>query len=93
MEGGNVQKMSALPRELTRVFSSYNKSSALLKKNLKETSSFFKEMRQHYSNMCTAGDLEQGEMQDHTVLSLSGGDDYFSITAVHGYSNALALMH
>ncbi|KAF4093480.1 hypothetical protein AMELA_G00002500 [Ameiurus melas] len=62
MEGGNVQKTSPLPRELTRVFSSYNKNSALLKKNLKETSSFFREMRQNYSNVCTPGDLEQGQL-------------------------------
>ncbi|KAK2821124.1 hypothetical protein Q7C36_020467 [Tachysurus vachellii] len=62
MEGGNVQKMSPLHRELTRTFSSYNKSSALLKKNLKETNSFFREMRQNYSNVCTSGDLEQGQL-------------------------------
>ncbi|XP_053083091.1 dual serine/threonine and tyrosine protein kinase [Pangasianodon hypophthalmus] len=62
MDVVNVQKMSPLPRELTRVFSSYNKSSALLKKNLKETNSFFREMRQNYSNVCTAGDLEQGQL-------------------------------
>ncbi|KAK3512491.1 hypothetical protein QTP70_015309, partial [Hemibagrus guttatus] len=62
MDGGNVQKTSPLHRELTRVFSSYNKSSALLKKNLKETNSFFREMRQNYSNVCAAGDLEQGQL-------------------------------
>lgn len=70
MEGGNVQKMSPLHRELTRVFISYNKSSVLLKKNLKETNSFFKEMRQNYSNVCAAGDLEQGET--HDICSLIG---------------------
>ncbi|XP_060766114.1 dual serine/threonine and tyrosine protein kinase isoform X2 [Neoarius graeffei] len=57
-----LQKMSPLPRELHRVFMSYNKSSALLKKNLKETISFFREMRQNYSNVCTAGDPEQGQL-------------------------------
>lgn len=61
MEGGNVQKMSPLPRELTRVFGNYSKSSVLLKRNLKETSSFFREMRQSYSDVCSAGDLEPGE--------------------------------
>lgn len=63
MEGGNVQKISSLHRDLTRVFSSCNKSSVLLKKNLKETNSFLREMRQNYSNVCAAGDLEQGETQ------------------------------
>uniref|UniRef100_A0A8C6L2Q0 Dual serine/threonine and tyrosine protein kinase n=1 Tax=Nothobranchius furzeri TaxID=105023 RepID=A0A8C6L2Q0_NOTFU len=53
---GNVQQQKTPPlaRELTRVFSSYNKHSILLKKNLKETHVFFREIRQNYSNACAS---------------------------------------
>lgn len=51
---GNLQKMNPLPRELIRVFSSCNKSSVQLKKNLKETQNFFREIRQNYSNVCNS---------------------------------------
>lgn len=53
---GNVQqqKITPLGRELQRTFSSYNKHSMQLKKNLKETNVFFREIRQNYSNACAA---------------------------------------
>ncbi|XP_066559092.1 dual serine/threonine and tyrosine protein kinase [Amia ocellicauda] len=52
--GGTGQKVTALARELTRIFSNYNKNSILLKKNLKETNKFFREIKQNYSNACAA---------------------------------------
>ncbi|MEQ2279950.1 hypothetical protein AMECASPLE_014545 [Ameca splendens] len=53
---GNVQQQKTAPlaRELQRTFSSYNKHSIQLKKNLKETNIFFREIRQNYSNACAA---------------------------------------
>ncbi|XP_061544550.1 dual serine/threonine and tyrosine protein kinase [Phyllopteryx taeniolatus] len=54
MEGNVQQKSTPLTRELTRIFSSYNKHSVLLKKNLKETNAFFREIRQNYSNACAS---------------------------------------
>ncbi|XP_062257526.1 dual serine/threonine and tyrosine protein kinase [Platichthys flesus] len=53
---GNVQQQKATPlsRELTRIFNSYNKHSIQLKKNLKETNAFFREIRQNYSNVCAS---------------------------------------
>lgn len=54
---GNVQqqqRMTHLARELTRTFNSYNKHSVQLKKNLKETNAFFREIRQNYSNACAS---------------------------------------
>ncbi|KAK5610637.1 hypothetical protein CRENBAI_002198 [Crenichthys baileyi] len=53
---GNVQQQKTTPlaRELQRTFSSYNKHSIQLKKNLKETNIFFREIRQNYSNACAA---------------------------------------
>lgn len=61
--------MTALARELTRIFSSYNKHSIQLKKNLKETNAFFREIRQNYSNACastmssTSASLEAGRFE------------------------------
>uniref|UniRef100_A0A8C2Z8H7 Dual serine/threonine and tyrosine protein kinase n=1 Tax=Cyclopterus lumpus TaxID=8103 RepID=A0A8C2Z8H7_CYCLU len=51
---GNVQQQKTTPlaRELTRIFNSYNKHTIQLKKNLKETNAFFREIRQNYSNAC-----------------------------------------
>ncbi|XP_036387988.1 dual serine/threonine and tyrosine protein kinase [Megalops cyprinoides] len=66
--GGNQQKVTPLARELTRIFNSYNKHSILLKKNLKETNAFFREIRQNYSNACAsaasseAAALEAGQL-------------------------------
>ncbi|KAJ8360706.1 hypothetical protein SKAU_G00172310 [Synaphobranchus kaupii] len=66
--GGNPQKVTPLARELTRIFNSYNKHSILLKKNLKETNAFFREIRQNYSNACAsaasseAAALEAGQL-------------------------------
>ncbi|XP_030633396.1 dual serine/threonine and tyrosine protein kinase [Chanos chanos] len=66
--GGNLQKMTPLARELTRIFNNYNKHSGLLKKNLKETNNFFREIRQNYSNACasatssTSAALEAGQL-------------------------------
>ncbi|KAM9859181.1 dual serine/threonine and tyrosine protein kinase [Aulostomus maculatus] len=54
MEGNVQQKTTQLARELTRIFSSYNKHSIQLKKNLKETNLFFREIRQNYSNACAS---------------------------------------
>lgn len=55
---GNVQqqqqKMTPLARELMRTFNSYNKHTIQLKKNLKETNAFFREIRQNYSNACAS---------------------------------------
>lgn len=49
----NPQRSGPLVRDLTRVFSHYNKHNIQLKKNLKETTSFFREIRQNHSNTCT----------------------------------------
>ncbi|XP_057701884.1 dual serine/threonine and tyrosine protein kinase [Corythoichthys intestinalis] len=68
MEGNVQQKSTPLTRELTRIFSSYNKHSVLLKKNLKETNTFFREIRQNYSNACASAmssesaSLEAGQL-------------------------------
>uniref|UniRef100_A0AAQ5ZN89 Dual serine/threonine and tyrosine protein kinase n=1 Tax=Amphiprion ocellaris TaxID=80972 RepID=A0AAQ5ZN89_AMPOC len=65
---GNVQQQKTTPlaRELTRIFSSYNKHSIQLKKNLKETHVFFREIRQNYSNACAStmslDSLEAGQL-------------------------------
>ncbi|KAM8868762.1 dual serine/threonine and tyrosine protein kinase [Synchiropus picturatus] len=53
MEGNVPQKANPLARELARVFISYNKHSTQLKKNLKETNVFFREIRQNQSNSST----------------------------------------
>uniref|UniRef100_A0A9J8BPE3 Dual serine/threonine and tyrosine protein kinase n=1 Tax=Cyprinus carpio carpio TaxID=630221 RepID=A0A9J8BPE3_CYPCA len=50
----NPQKNSPLVRDLTRAFSHYNKHNVFLKKNLKETVSFFREIRQNHSNACSS---------------------------------------
>lgn len=68
---GNVQqqKITPLARELTRIFNSYNKHSIQLKKNLKETNIFFREIRQNYTNVCAStinsdsASLEAGECE------------------------------
>lgn len=52
--GGNVQKVTPLARELSRIFNSYNKHSIQLKKNLKETNAFFREIKRNYSNACAS---------------------------------------
>ncbi|XP_008408016.1 dual serine/threonine and tyrosine protein kinase [Poecilia reticulata] len=67
---GNVQQQKNTPlgRELQRTFNSYNKHSIQLKKNLKETNVFFREIRQNYSNACAAtissdsASLEAGQL-------------------------------
>ena len=53
---GNVQQQKTTPlsRELTKIFNSYNKHTVQLKKNLKETNLFFREIRQNYSNTCAS---------------------------------------
>lgn len=51
MEGNTQQqKTTPLARELARVFNGYNKHTSQLRKNLKETNAFFREIRQNYSN-------------------------------------------
>ncbi|XP_041836897.1 dual serine/threonine and tyrosine protein kinase [Melanotaenia boesemani] len=68
MEGNVQQKMTPLARELTRIFNSYNKHSIQLKKNLKETNIFLREIRQNYSNACAStissdsASLEAGQL-------------------------------
>lgn len=69
MEGNaQQQKMTPLARELTRVFTSYSKHAIQLKKNLKETNAFFREIRQNYSNACAStmssasASLEAGQL-------------------------------
>uniref|UniRef100_H2TFS1 Dual serine/threonine and tyrosine protein kinase n=1 Tax=Takifugu rubripes TaxID=31033 RepID=H2TFS1_TAKRU len=57
MEGHGPQKSSPLARDLTRAFNGYHKHTVLLKKNLKETHAFFREMRQNYSNTCASSTL------------------------------------
>lgn len=55
MEGNaQQQKTTPLARELARVFNSYNKHTSQLRKNLKETNAFFREIRQNYSNACAS---------------------------------------
>ncbi|XP_064857914.1 dual serine/threonine and tyrosine protein kinase isoform X3 [Oncorhynchus nerka] len=66
--GGNLQKVTPLARELTRIFNGYNKHSIQLKNNLKETNAFFREIKQNYSNACAsaasseAAALEAGQL-------------------------------
>ncbi|KAL6464196.1 hypothetical protein MHYP_G00265130 [Metynnis hypsauchen] len=66
MEAGGSQKASPLARELTRVFVNYNKHAVLLRRNLKETEGFFREMRHNYSNArasaSTTAALEAGPL-------------------------------
>ncbi|KAG1946164.1 dual serine/threonine and tyrosine protein kinase [Pimephales promelas] len=61
----NPQKAGPLLRDLTRAFSHYNKHNLLLKKNLKETIAFFREIRQNHSNTCsTSGpELDSGQLR------------------------------
>ncbi|XP_016344416.1 dual serine/threonine and tyrosine protein kinase [Sinocyclocheilus anshuiensis] len=60
----NPQKNNPLVRELTRAFSHYNKHNVFLKKNLKETLTFFREIRQNHSNTCssTPAALDTGQL-------------------------------
>lgn len=75
---GNVQQQKTTPlaRELTRTFNSYNKHTVQLKKNLKETNAFFREIRQNYSNACAStmssdsASFEAGGFETHPVLHL-----------------------
>uniref|UniRef100_A0A671TMC0 Dual serine/threonine and tyrosine protein kinase n=1 Tax=Sparus aurata TaxID=8175 RepID=A0A671TMC0_SPAAU len=50
----NPDKTTPLARELMKIFNSYNKHTVQLKKNLKETNLFFREIRQNYSNACAS---------------------------------------
>lgn len=75
MEGNaQQQKPTPLTRELTKVFTSYNKHSVQLKKNLKETNAFFREIRQNYSNACAStmssasASLEAGRFEHHLEM-------------------------
>lgn len=72
--GGSGQKITPLARELSRIFSNYNKHSNLLKKNLKETNKFFREIKQNYSNSCAAAGpgesvIEAGHLGCFSFLS------------------------
>lgn len=71
--------MSPLARELTRIFNSYNKHTIQLKKILKETNIFFREIRQNYSNACAsvsteAAALEAGQLH---CISFPGPEEEF----------------
>ncbi|KAK9967053.1 hypothetical protein ABG768_001470 [Culter alburnus] len=50
----NPQKAGPLLRDLTRAFNHYHKHNVFLKKNLKETINFFREIRQNHSNTCSS---------------------------------------
>lgn len=69
MEGHGPQKPPPLARDLTRAFNSYNKHTVLLKKNLKETHAFFREMRQNYSNTCASSTLSSDSASLETSKS------------------------
>lgn len=69
MEGHGPQKSTPLARDLTRAFNSYNKHTVLLKKNLKETHAFFREMRQNYSNTCASSTLSSDSASLETSKS------------------------
>lgn len=72
MEGGsgsNPQKVTMLARELTRIFANYNKNSIMLKKNLKETNAFFREIRQNYSNACGSAASSEAAAMEAVQLS------------------------
>uniref|UniRef100_A0A672MS43 Dual serine/threonine and tyrosine protein kinase n=1 Tax=Sinocyclocheilus grahami TaxID=75366 RepID=A0A672MS43_SINGR len=60
----NPQRNSPVVRELTRAFSHYNKHNVFLKKNLKETLTFFREIRQTHSSTCssTPAALDTGQL-------------------------------
>ncbi|KAK2906493.1 hypothetical protein Q8A67_005478 [Cirrhinus molitorella] len=58
----NPQKNSPLVRDLTRAFSHYNKHNLFLKKNLKETLAFFREIRQNHSNTCGTPGLDTSQL-------------------------------
>lgn len=70
----NPQKSNPLIRELTRALSHYNKHNILLKKNLKETLIFFREIRQNHSNTCTPGSLESDQL---SCISLPRQDEEY----------------
>ncbi|XP_047203315.1 dual serine/threonine and tyrosine protein kinase [Girardinichthys multiradiatus] len=93
---GNVQqqKITPLARELQRTFSSYNKHSIQLKKNLKETNIFFREIRQNYSNACAAtissdsASLEAGQI---SCISFPTHEEEFLRSTVGAASYILVL--
>lgn len=97
MEGNAQQKNTPLARELTKIFSSYNKHSVQLKKNLKETHAFFREIRQNYSNACASAitdsaSLEAGRSEalqhlciQHWITTLNRWKTY--------YTYAIAVLH
>lgn len=68
---GNLQKITPLARELTKIFSSYNKHGGLLRKNLKETNIFFREIRQNYSNACASAANNPGTAALEAGLQLN----------------------
>lgn len=69
----NPQKAGPLLRDLTRAFNHYNKHSVFLKKNLKETINFFREIRQNHSNTCSSSSSTSGLTPD----SGQSGSDVF----------------
>lgn len=68
-----MQQLKATPlaRDLTRVFNSYNKHTVQLKKNLKETNVFFREIRQNYSNSTMSSDSASLDAGKHKHLDAS----------------------
>lgn len=88
MEGNaQQQKNTPLARELTRVFTSYGKHAQQLKKNLKETNAFFREIRQNYSNACAStmssasASLEAGRFEHYLEMRLSTAPIFKTATA------------
>ncbi|KAI4879939.1 hypothetical protein NFI96_004530 [Prochilodus magdalenae] len=90
METGGPQRASPLARELTRVFGNYNKHAVLLRRNLKETEAFFREMRHNYSNARASGSttaalesdkpLSSPEAARYQIFMLDGDTDTTTIS-------------
>ena len=95
---GHVQKPTHLARELTRIFNSFNKHSIQLKKNLKETNLFFREIRQNYSNACAsainsdAASLEAGKNQ-HLHFSIWVVECIWRSSPIFKFPLTLSLSH
>uniref|UniRef100_A0A4W6ENR2 Dual serine/threonine and tyrosine protein kinase n=1 Tax=Lates calcarifer TaxID=8187 RepID=A0A4W6ENR2_LATCA len=74
-----VKKTTPLARELGKIFSSYNKHSVQLKKNLKETNAFFREIRQNYSNACQLSCISFPSHEEEFLRSTVGAAPYILV--------------
>ncbi|ROL45206.1 Dual serine/threonine and tyrosine protein kinase [Anabarilius grahami] len=72
----NPQKAGPLLRDLTRAFNHYNKHNVFLKKNLKETIIFFREIRQNHSNTCSTSGLTPDSGQLSCISFPRHDEDY-----------------